>query len=172
MTKTKSITPQELRKRLQKKEVVLIDVREPFEHKAEYIENAISIPLQQVGSDALVGTSKPIVLHCNSGLRSDNACRKLLAENPQLDIYVLTGGIKGWKAAGFEVRQSSSHVLPLDRQVQITVGSFITLGMLLGTFVNHWFYVIPTFFGLGLCFAGLTGWCGMALLLSKMPWNR
>ena len=28
------------------------------------------------------------------------------------------------------------------------------------------------FFGAGLTFAGSTGWCGLAILLSKMPWNR
>jgi hypothetical protein len=26
--------------------------------------------------------------------------------------------------------------------------------------------------GCGLLFAGLTGMCGLALLLAKMPWNR
>jgi hypothetical protein len=26
--------------------------------------------------------------------------------------------------------------------------------------------------GLGLINAGVTGWCGMAMLLAKMPWNR
>ena len=26
--------------------------------------------------------------------------------------------------------------------------------------------------GAGLAFAGATGWCGMALLLKAMPWNR
>ncbi|MDK4530548.1 DUF2892 domain-containing protein, partial [Kingella kingae] len=28
------------------------------------------------------------------------------------------------------------------------------------------------FVGVGLVFAGVTGFCGMAKLLAKMPWNR
>jgi hypothetical protein len=28
------------------------------------------------------------------------------------------------------------------------------------------------FFGAGLIFAGVTGFCGLALILAKMPWNR
>jgi hypothetical protein len=28
------------------------------------------------------------------------------------------------------------------------------------------------FFGAGLIFAGLSGFCGLAIMLSRMPWNR
>jgi len=38
--------------------------------------------------------------------------------------------------------------------------------------VNPLFALIPAFTGLGLTLAGATGWCGLALLLGKMPWNR
>jgi hypothetical protein len=38
--------------------------------------------------------------------------------------------------------------------------------------VNPWFALIPLVTGCGLLFAGLTGFCGLALLLAKMPWNK
>jgi hypothetical protein len=38
--------------------------------------------------------------------------------------------------------------------------------------VNKNFALIPAFLGAGLTMAGSTGWCGLAILLSKMPWNR
>jgi hypothetical protein len=38
--------------------------------------------------------------------------------------------------------------------------------------VNHYFVLIPLVLGCGLLFAGLTGFCGLALLLAKMPWNK
>ncbi|MCD8500103.1 MAG: DUF2892 domain-containing protein [Gammaproteobacteria bacterium] len=37
---------------------------------------------------------------------------------------------------------------------------------------NPWFCLLSGFVGLGLMFAGITGWCGMAKLLAKMPWNQ
>jgi len=38
--------------------------------------------------------------------------------------------------------------------------------------VNKLFAIIPLAVGCGLLFAGLTGICGLALLLAKMPWNK
>jgi len=42
----------------------------------------------------------------------------------------------------------------------------------LGALVHPGFYALSAFVGAGLLFAGLTDWCGMAMLLAKMPWNR
>jgi hypothetical protein len=45
-------------------------------------------------------------------------------------------------------------------------------GVVPGAFVSHWFFALSGFVGAGLIFAGVTGICGMAMLLAKMPWNR
>ena len=45
-------------------------------------------------------------------------------------------------------------------------------GVVLGTWVNPGFYGISAFVGAGLMFAGITDWCGMAMILAKMPWNQ
>ncbi|MEB3701755.1 Rhodanese-like and DUF2892 domain-containing protein [Candidatus Bealeia paramacronuclearis] len=168
----KTITSDELKKRLKYAEVVLIDVREPGEHKSECIEGAHLIPLSEICIKKLPTSLLPIVIHCRSGKRSQEACKKLLAENPNLEIYTLEGGISAWKELGGEVKTQGRNVLPLDRQVQVAVGFLAFSGVMLGTFVNSGFYVIPGFIGLGLVFAGLTGWCGMAKILAKMPWNQ
>jgi hypothetical protein len=42
----------------------------------------------------------------------------------------------------------------------------------LALLVSRWFAVVPLFLGCGLLFAGVTGTCGMAILLARMPWNR
>ncbi len=57
------------------------------------------------------------------------------------------------------------------RQVQIVVGSLAATGAILSLAVNPWFAVVPLLPGCGL-FAGITGTCGMALMLARMPWNR
>jgi hypothetical protein len=58
------------------------------------------------------------------------------------------------------------------RQVQITVGFLTGLGGLLALTVNKFFAIIPLVVGSGLLFAGLTGFCGLAQVLAKMPWNK
>jgi hypothetical protein len=42
----------------------------------------------------------------------------------------------------------------------------------LGCFVHPAFLALAGFVGAGLVFAGITDWCGLGLLLSRMPWNR
>ncbi|EPM2252573.1 YgaP-like transmembrane domain, partial [Escherichia coli] len=34
------------------------------------------------------------------------------------------------------------------------------------------FFLLSGFVGAGLLFAGISGFCGMARLLDKMPWNQ
>ena len=63
---------------------------------------------------------------------------------------------------------------PIDimRQVQIGAGSLVLIGVALGALVAPGFYALSAFVGAGLLFAGATGFCGMAHLLARMPWNR
>jgi rhodanese-related sulfurtransferase len=168
----KTITASELKKKLDKDEILLIDVREPAEHRSECIDGACLIPLGEISIEKLPSTQRPIVIHCRSGKRSADACAKLLAINPSLDVTSLEGGIVAWSQAGFNVKRSGSTILPLDRQTQITAGFIAFSGTILGALINPGFYILPGFIGAGLMFAGLTGWCGMAKLLAKMPWNR
>ena len=58
------------------------------------------------------------------------------------------------------------------RQVQIGAGSLILTGTLLSLFVSKGWIGLAMFVGAGLLLAGTTGFCGMAILLEKMPWNR
>ena len=168
----KTITPSILEERMKSDEILLIDVREPAEHRSACIEKDHLIPLGQLTCNNLPKTQATIVLYCQSGNRSHQAGLQLLSEQPNLNILILEGGIQAWQQAGKSVSKSGTFVLPLDRQTQFTAGSLAFLGTLLGTFVHAGFYIIPGFIGAGLMFAGITGWCGMAKLLAKMPWNR
>ncbi|MGB0454748.1 MAG: YgaP-like transmembrane domain [Bacteriovoracaceae bacterium] len=60
----------------------------------------------------------------------------------------------------------------MSRQTHLTAGSLALVGTLLGAFVNPYFLIIPGYVGAGLSFAGATGFCGMATILSLMPWNK
>jgi hypothetical protein len=45
-------------------------------------------------------------------------------------------------------------------------------GVLLAHFVHGRFIWLSGFVGAGLMFAGITDFCGMGLLLARMPWNK
>ncbi len=154
-------------------EAVIVDVREPAEHTAENIEGATLLPLSGISDKLLPETKgKKLVVHCRSGKRSTSACEKLLAEDPSLEIYNLEGGISAWAGAGNAVKTSGKFFLPLDRQVQLTIGMGVLIGSLLAYFVNPLFTILTGFFGTGLTFAGASGYCGLAMLMAKMPWNQ
>ena len=46
------------------------------------------------------------------------------------------------------------------------------VGVGVGAFVHPAGYGVAAFVGAGLTFAGLTNFCGMALVLGRCPWNR
>ena len=150
----------------------LVDVREPVEHAEESIGGATLIPLSDLGQRSHeIDPSKPLVVMCRSGKRGSEAVKRLQA----LGISGgrnLEGGILAWKAAGLPVVTSEKRVFPLMQQVQLIIGIGVLTGVILSIAVNpNWIY-LSAFFGAGLTFAGCTGWCGLAILMSKMPWNR
>ena len=63
-------------------------------------------------------------------------------------------------------------VLPLDRQVQVAIGSIVLAGVLLSQFLNHAWIWLSGFVGCGLIFAGLSGVCMLRMLMARMPWNE
>ena len=162
---------------LESGQALLVDVREPFEHATERIAGARHVPLGHIDPEKLEANASGhrLVFHCRSGARSGKAlerCEQALSRSG-IEVYHLEGGIEAWKAAGKPVaRAAVSPRIDVMRQVQITAGSLVAIGVLLGTTISPWFLVIPGFVGCGLVFAGLSGWCGMARLLGVMPWNR
>jgi rhodanese-related sulfurtransferase len=156
-------------KRLIDEGALLVDVREPDEYAREHVPGARNAPLSRLG--ALPANAKAIVFHCRSGARtSANASR--LAATVGCQAYVLEGGIDAWKRAGLPVAVDRDQPIEIMRQVQITAGSLVLAGVLLGIWVAPAFLALSGFVGAGLMFAGISGWCGMARLLGLMPWNR
>lgn len=153
-------------------EAVLIDVREVDEHAREHVPGAQLAPLSTLEPGSFAKHPGAIaIFHCKSGMRTKANIEKL-ASAGFAQAYCLEGGLEGWKAAGLPVRANRRAPLELMRQVQIAAGALVLLGVALGLFVNPGFYALSAFVGAGLTFAGATGWCGMALLLKHMPWNR
>lgn len=168
----KTMSVQDFQAKLKKGEVTLIDVREPFEYRAESIEGACLIPLREISIERLPTRTGTIVIHCRSGKRSRDACERLLKQDPSLDVYSLEGGIVAWGHAGYETKKSGSSIIPIERQTFIVAGVLILSGITAGMMVDAMFFILPIIVGCGLLFGGITGWCGMSMLLARMPWNQ
>lgn len=150
----------------------LIDVREPVEHAEEHIEGSRLIPLGEIERRVTeIDRSKPLVITCRSGKRGAEALRRLQAMG-FTNARNLEGGVLAWKAAGLPLGRSAKKVFPLMQQVQLTIGLGVLTGALLSLTVNPNWVFLCAFFGAGLTLAGSTGWCGLAILMSKLPWNR
>lgn len=169
MTTIQTITPQKAAE-LMKDGGVLIDIRAGDEFAREHIPGASHRPLDG-GQQSLPANARYAIFHCRSGMRTAaNAGR--LAEGTPCEAFILEGGIDAWKKAGLPVEKDAKQPLELMRQVQITAGALVLVGVGLGFAIHPGFFGLSAFVGAGLSFAGISGWCGMAHLLRIMPWNR
>lgn len=173
MPTIKSVDANTAQEWLSKNEAMIVDVREPEEYAAMHIAGAKLIPIETLDNDKLPELSnKKLIIHCLIGRRGKAACEKLLLNNPNLNVYNLEGGITAWEKAGFDVTKSGRTFLSIERQVQITIGSGVLIGLILAYLIHPGFIFLSAFFGAGLLFAGITGSCGLAILMGKMPWNQ
>ena len=153
-------------------ECQVIDVREFSEYNSERIAEAQLMPLSNFEKHAgEIDHSKPVYLMCRSGSRAAKAAERLSAKG-FTDIHVIKGGMQAWEAADFPVIKGTSKVWSLERQVRFTAGLLILTSVILGFTVSELFFLVSGFFGAGLMFAGATDWCGMAMVLARMPWNK
>ncbi len=167
-----SLSPEEVRQRLETGDIRLIDIRESEEYAEVSIPGARLIPLSIIKKHPLTEpdtVSKPIVFTCRSGNRTREAA-PLLESLVNGEAYVLDGGTSGWEQAGLPVERTPVP-LPMFRQIQIGAGILVLVGVI-GSAFWHPLYWLSAFVGAGLVFAGVTGFCGLGVLLSKMPWNK
>lgn len=87
-----------LLEKLKNGECLLIDVRNPEEHRAERIEGSVNIPVATIGS-ALSELDREtfLLVYCRSGMRSRRACDRL-EEMGFHRIMVLDGGLEALKS--------------------------------------------------------------------------
>lgn len=149
----------------------LVDVRTASEYEEAHIQGAHSHPLDaiNVGKIGFQAQGKKLLVSCLSGARAQKAAQLIKAAGHE--VGCLEGSLQGWEAAGQPVVRSTPSGLPLIRQVHLTVSIINMTAALLALFINPaWAWVIVGT-STGLFLAGATGFCGMGLLLAKMPWN-
>lgn len=167
------LSPMDVSKKLSKERdnFVLVDVRSEDEFQSGHVPGATSVPLDKIESgQASLPEGKLLVLSCQSGRRSARACEVLQSRGIN-NIAEMDGGFSAWVKAGLPVSRTRKAI-PVMRQVMITAGMMVLIGSALSVLVHPLFLAVPIFVGAGLTFAGVSGWCGLAFLLERMPWNR
>jgi hypothetical protein len=137
-----------------------------------HANGATNIPLDRFDPAAVLnGCNEPIYVICRAGSRGQTACEKLLALNPAVRVVNVEGGTLAWEAEGLPVVRGRKR-MSLERQARIVFGVLIVISVLLAIFVHKGLLGIAGLIGAGLVFAGMTDWCGLGVVLGKMPWNR
>ena len=173
----KTIPPSELSELIEVQPgLTLLDVRTSAEFAEVHLPQARNVPLDVLAPKALVRSgivpaNEPVYLICGTGARAVKAATKF-AQSGLENTVVLEGGTLAWEQAGFPVERGPARTMSLERQVRIGAGVLVLTGIMLARLVHPWLIGLSAFIGAGLVFAGITDFCGMGLLLAKLPWNN
>ena len=99
------ITPLEAVGLINRKNAVVIDVRNKEAYDKGHITNAINLPLQELKSNPKKISkykNKPVIVYCNTGSTSMAAC-KFLQEQGLENVHNMRGGIMAWERGSYPV---------------------------------------------------------------------
>ena len=104
----REVGPMEAVQLMNRKDALVVDVREQGEFSNGHISGAKHFPLASLekrSSELKKYTKKPIVVVCASGARSRSACTTLKKLGFE-DVSLLAGGIGAWRQASLPVEKS------------------------------------------------------------------
>ncbi|WP_236039099.1 rhodanese-like domain-containing protein [Ktedonobacter robiniae] len=117
-----------------------------------------------------LASNAPLLLICQSGTRARKAA-EVLQTVPVSSLSLLDGGIVAWEKAG-KPCQRGVQKWSMERQARGVAGTLVLLGALGGLFAWKPLVWIAALVGGGLTYSAISNTCGMALLLSKLPYNQ
>ncbi|MFJ2774551.1 rhodanese-like domain-containing protein [Streptomyces sp. NPDC087300] len=176
MTFGSPLTPAELESRIDEG-ILVIDVRSAVEYAQGHVPGAVNIPLDSV-QELLpelrqAADRRGLAVVCAAGPRSLTACAQLAGAG--VEALSLAGGTTAWHAAGRPVSTSAEpggrQVWAMDRQVRFTAGALVLGGLALGLRAPRARLLSVAIAG-GLVYSAVSGTCGMASLLGRLPLNR
>ena len=91
------LSPREIADRLAAgDELIMLDVREPWEFEIAHLDQSVNIPMQQIPAVAdTLAKDVPTVVICHHGMRSFEVA-KFLESNGFSNLINLEGGIEAW----------------------------------------------------------------------------
>jgi rhodanese-related sulfurtransferase len=167
-----TVTPEQAAE-LSRQGARILDVRTTGEFESVHIPGSYNVPLDLLSEhrkELTEAVDSPVILVCASGMRAKQA-DEALREAGFDSLSVLEGGITAWEQRGQDVVRGAQK-WSLERQVRLAAGSLVVAGALGGMLVWQPLTLLSLFVGGGLTFAAITNTCGMAILLSKLPYNR
>ena len=102
-----NIEPVDATAKINHEEAVVVDVRSMKEFKDGHIINAQNIPLNGFADNLKQiekHKSKPIIVACRSGSRSNAACNSLRKAGFE-NVFNLRGGMMAWESANLPVKR-------------------------------------------------------------------
>lgn len=169
-----ALAPETLRTWIQQhQDLMVIDVRSAAEFEAMHIRGSYNVPLPLLSEhtdELATRLGSRVVLVCQSGARAEQA-RQRLGKAGMEGAYVLTGGAPGFAAVGGDVVRGKNR-WDLERQVRLTAGSLVVLGLAGGKLISPKVRLLAGAIGAGLTFSAATNTCAMGKALSAMPWNK
>lgn len=151
----------------------IIDVRSPAEFESVHIPGSYNVPLDLLSEhreELTRSVRDPVILVCASGMRARQADEALRGAGYDR-LSVLEGGITAWEQRGQDVIRGAQK-WSLERQVRGAAGALVTIGAVGGLLFWKPLTAISLFVGLGLSFSAISNTCGMAAVLSKLPYNQ
>ncbi|HCU24319.1 MAG TPA: MBL fold metallo-hydrolase [Deltaproteobacteria bacterium] len=151
----------------------ILDVRTPAEFAAYHLPGSFNIPFEEcdpVRVAAVVPKNAALYCLCQTGTRSQLIASRLQAAGFSNIVHV-DGGINAWEAAGLPLQRGTKTTMSMERQIRLTAGGLVLLGLVLGTWLHPLAYLISAVAGAGLFYGGITDNCNLTRLLVKMPWN-
>jgi len=86
-------------------DVVVLDVREPWEYEEGHIPGVTLIPMQQVPSRLdEIPTDETVIVTCRSGNRSGQVVEYLRQQGYD-NVHNMDGGILAWEQGGYSVER-------------------------------------------------------------------
>src|SRR5271157_5664674 len=94
---------------INRRDALMLDLREPKEYEGGRVPNALHLPQSQLASRAHELeqlTSRPVIAYCDRGQRSRTAATALTRLG-FAEVYTLRGGLRAWSEAGLPVEKGA-----------------------------------------------------------------
>jgi rhodanese-related sulfurtransferase len=105
----RELSAHELKRRLDRGEIELVDVRERYEWDAGRIAGARHVELERLAAQAeTIGRERPVAFGCRLGSRSGLATQAFRSSG--WEAYNLAGGITAWVEAGLPLEPDGGFV--------------------------------------------------------------